>query len=175
MSETGKCDEFVNNNKDDYISWRASRDPAFITKELGIKWMRHFPLCSSCLAHDNSYAFAAWYNMKASRVERLIALYEKYYPNNLRQPLFFAGYDNTVDMRMFDTQDVLDDNGEIDGEINLDTMIVNFHMTLSKPKYDRETKEKDDTPWKFDERNFDLKTQEGWQQLLKFMPQKVVQ
>ena len=169
LNDTDNCDELVAD--DDYVGWKAGLEPEWLTQEKSIQWLRHQPHCNYCLAHDNSYRFPAWYDIGRAQVERLVDLYQKYYPANIRQPFFFADDDRAIVIRMFDTQDVLDGDGSSEGDINLDTMLVKFNVVLSKPDYDKETEKWNDTPWVSEQHEFDLSKEQGWLKMLDLFPQ----
>ena len=140
------------------------RDRGVITKELSLRWLRHQPHCRSCLAHDNSYLFPAWYDLSRESVERLARVYEENYPDRTEQPLFFANGDRAMTIRLPRTHDV---HNESDGDIDMETLRAEFNICTHWPE---ERTPLDQSRWETHE--FDLSTPEGWAAMLKKLPQK---
>ena len=170
--DTDNCDKFheldprnLPNEKsrlkdDDFISWKHERNPNLLTQEETIEWLLHQPHCKGCLQHNNSYLFAAWYDISKADVENVAELLRKYYPANLQQPIFFAGHDGLLDMRLpkywDDTEDTICD---------LDLATMKLDCSLIRRK------ENDDDPFFMYSMEFDLSRESGWNGLLKTFPQ----
>ena len=142
------------------------RDKSLVSKETSLRWLRHQPHCRRCLAHDNSYLFPAWYDLSRKSVERLASMYEQNYPEELQQPLFFANGDREMSIRLPRTHDVHQDS---DGEINMDTLEVQFSVCTRWPE-DQNLKRGEKPEW--EKYNFNLSAPQGWEQMLQVFPQE---
>ena len=171
LNETHLCDDGVMSDSwglvdKTYISWEAESNLDWATKETTLKWLRHQPYCSHCLAHNNSYLFPAWYACKKEDIEHLAELYEKYYPAELQQAMFYMWDDDSVEIRLPKIDFSVSD---FEGEINLKTMIAQFDIITSSPYKDN--REKTDEPFVVENFMFNLKEESGWLGMLRVLPQ----
>ena len=142
-------------------------DPKVIDQETSIRWLLHLPHCLSCLAHNNSYLFPAWYDLPKDRVEFVAKLFRENYPSKLQQPLFFAGDERELELRLPWVPGQLDHNG---GDLDVDSLIVKFCLCLDWPTQEERQGWGIKDEWLRME--FDLSTPEGWQKMLEEIPQK---
>ena len=137
------------------------RDRNYISQDMSVRWLRHLPHCLSCLAHDNSYLFPAWFDISRKDVEKLIARFQQHYPADLQQPLFFPNGDENLSLRLPRTQDV---NQEHAGDLDLTTMMIEFNICTFWP----EEHSGADSDW--EQHRFGLDSPEGWAQMLNVFP-----
>lgn len=149
-------------NKPTWMSWRQPT----LTKAEILEKLLHIPHCKSCLGHNNSYLFPAWYDISKAKIIRLAELYERNWPDNLQQPYFYPFDDNGLVIRI-ETHDV---DHEGDGEIeDLDTLITKFFICTYWPEKDEKGNYPDTSV--YEEYEFDLSLNSGWQKLLETFPQ----
>ena len=103
---------------------------------------------------------------KKKDIERLAELYEKYYPAELQQAMFYMWSDNEIEIRLPKIDFSVSD---FEGEINLKTMEVSFHIVTSSPY--KEKGEKTDEPFIVENFMFNLKEESGWLGMLRVFPQ----
>ena len=164
LNQTKIC-PLVRATNDEYVIWNDNA-----TRDEIVDYLLHTPHCAGCLQHDNSYKFPAYYDISMEQVSYLAELYTKYCPENIQQPRFFPWGDRQVVMRLAQTYDSDDEH---DGELDLDSMVVSFHVWESLPSFNKETGEEGSEPWILDSYMFDLKEESGWRGLFKVFPQKV--
>ena len=140
------------------------------TQERVLKFLRHLPYCRYCLQHDNSYAFLAFFDLGAEDIERIAEPYERYYPAELHQPVFYANGDGYLGIRFFHEQS--DDGRTIDATINMrkpsGKLTAKFYLINRELMDNKELPKKERIP-RF---KFNLAKESGWARLLEEFPQK---
>ncbi len=145
----------------------------FISQRETAEWLMHLPHCLSCLTHNNSYLFPAWYDLSRDQAGRVADAYVDNYPPRLQQPFFYMHEDRLMMIRL-NTHDTDNDS---DGELNLDTMTAEFNICVQD---DRTTtagtgrvtcEEYMEDGWKFEKYRFNLSQPEAWQKMLAAFPQ----
>ena len=139
------------------------------TQELIVENLVHQVHCATCLQHDNSYLFAAWYDISEEDVMHLVDLYIANYPDDLQQPIFFAWDDKGIRMRLPKTHDVTNEN---DGMISLEDMKVKFYTCLGHPPLGEDDEGAGTGMWEWDTNEFDLFRASEWERMLEVFPQE---
>ena len=149
------------------------RRQASISQRETAEWIMHLPHCLSCLSHNNSYLFPAWYDLSREDAARIADLYVDHYPPGIRQPFFYMHSDRLMMVRL----ETHDTDNDCDGRLDLDTMTVEFNICVQD---DRNTttgtglapyEEFLEEDWKYERYRFDLSQPEGWEQMLAAFPQ----
>ena len=141
-------------------------DPNVIDQETSLRWLLHLPHCLHCLAHNNSYAFPAWYDLPKDRVENISKLFQSNYPAELQQPLFFAQDDRQLELRL---PWVPGETGHNGGDLDIDSLTLKFCLCLDWPTEEEHMGWGINSEWL--EMQFDLSEPDGWQEMLERIPQ----
>ena len=155
--QTGHCDRF---HQPKYIGWRMDS----VTKREMTEFIMHQPHCRTCLEHDNSYLFPAWYDLSREDAARIADLYVDNYPASIRQPFFHVNYDSSMTIRLR-THDI---GNHGDGDLDLNTLTAKFHICTadgsgktSQGWMEPEQRYRDGE-FVFEQYRFDLSVPTGW-------------
>ena len=149
--DTNNCKRF---HQPTYFSWKA--EYGNVTQQEVLQFMLHQPHCRRCLAHDNSYAFPAWYDIPRPLVDKLAAMYAAHFPSDVAQPFFHPFGDRHYMMRLHTVPDI---GNDMDIQIDLDTLQAEFYWIES---------DDEDEDHEF---HCDLSQESGWNAMLEKFPQ----